>query len=178
MDGQARHPDHPRRSQRQALRTKVVEVREQRDLAVRRGIRGRQGYLPRGLLLLQRPSPLGEAGGLVAAVRMPPDVLRAGELVTVPGVQPGDPALGQCVAGGVAVEEMAREKVGAERPGRAKGEDPDGGEPHPRVVVQPTLLHELDASVFETVDAGPTLDGRLVGPPQARLGREPPRICD
>ena len=89
------------------------------------------------------------------------DVLGSSEIGLVPRLQARDPAPGQGVRGGVAVQEMAQKKISPQLPGQLKGENPNAGEPQSRVIVKVSGLDELLGPGIETLDSRPT-SGRFL----------------
>ena len=88
-------------------------------------------------------------------------------------MQPGDPAPGQGVRGGIAVEQMAKEEVRAELPGQLQREDPHAREPHAGMVVQIPSPGQLPGPGVEHGDAGLARRGGLVAQRQGVVGGRP-----
>ena len=61
------------------------------------------------------------------------------------------------IAGGIAIEQMLEEPVGARLPVHPAPVHQVGGHPHPRVVVQPTRAHQLLAEAIHAGQAGAAL---------------------
>ena len=97
------------------------------------------------------------------------DVPRLGLVGLSPRVQTGDPAPAQGVRGRVAVQKMAEKEIGPDAPWQAQGEDPDRGEPHPRVIVQVAGLDQFRRPGVETGQAGLARLGRGDSPAQPAI---------
>ena len=78
------------------------------------------------------------------------------------GMQSANPTPAQRVAGRVAVNEVAIEKVSAQLPGQPQGVHPYACEPHSRMVVEVTRRFELVNPGIETIDSGLAVDRVLI----------------
>ena len=146
----------------------VLAGDEQHGRHVPDGFRSGQGVPVRGRDGRRRRRSRERAvGNQEPTVRELGDVLRRREIGLARRVEPGDPTPGKGVRGGIAVEQVMEEEVGAERPGQLQREDPDRGEPHPRVVVQRAGFDQLACPMVERLDprfarAGGLVAGALV----------------
>jgi hypothetical protein len=64
------------------------------------------------------------------------------------------------------------EKIRTKAPGQAQREDPDAGDPHADMVVQPARLLQFRHPGVEADDAGRARDRAFMGVAQAAIGRE------
>ncbi len=69
-------------------------------------------------------------------------------------MQTGHPAPAERVRGRIAVEQVPVEEIRANAPGQFQREDPDRGEPHPRVIVQIAGFDQFPRPGIETVQPG------------------------
>ena len=86
------------------------------------------------------------------------DIAGASQVLFPARVQAGNPAPRKGVGSWVAVAQMPEEESRSELPGQSQGKHPNTGEPHARMVVQVTGLHQLCHPEVETLDAGLPVD--------------------
>ncbi|KDM65757.1 hypothetical protein ACIDI_90c00130 [Acidiphilium sp. JA12-A1] len=169
-----RHRPHRAAGKIERLHRAILLMQQQHDLARRRRIELRRKRRPRPHRLGERFRRLVEQPARIE----PPagearDVLRPREIVLARRVQPRHPPPRQRVGGDVAIQQVAEKEIRPEFPGQPQREDPDRGEPHPRMVVQVVPRDDLPRPGIETVDPGPPGAGIVKRAPQPLLGREP-----